>query len=95
MNVFTRTANRMLNGIGIYPHDGKKVIFIRAGELHDGWVMGSKALTGHVRLEQLSELGRLGLLVEAANALKVPPSNIEGKLAKGEMVMYRQPGEVK
>ncbi len=89
MTLLGKTLTHFAHSFHVYPHDGKNVVFIKDGELHQGVVLGSTAFTGRTKLEEINELHRLGILVEAANALRVPPMDIESRLNRGEMLVYR------
>jgi hypothetical protein len=88
MNRLERFINRAANKVGIYPHDGKKVIFIRNGELHEGKVFGSRALTGHTPLSEVDSVKLMNLRNETAAALKKRKAVISRKLHRGEKVVY-------
>lgn len=100
MNKFAKIITQAAHLVGIYPDDGKCIIYIDKNyrgeeELMEGVVIGSASLCGHKKLEDVTELYRLGMLVEAANALRVPPSTIEKRLNRGEKIVYRSPQERK
>ena len=94
MDPLTRLFTRAAHGLGIYPHEGKKVVYIRDGELFEGEVIGQSAFCGHTKLKDVTEETLLGILVEAANALNVVPRKIEARLAAGDKVIYRRDREI-
>jgi hypothetical protein len=95
MNLFGRIYTAAAHRIGIYPHEGKKVIYIRNGEFHEGEVVGPAAFTGHEKLSNIDGATRIRIRNEAADALGVSHANIQRRLANGEMVMYRPSKESK
>jgi hypothetical protein len=95
MNLFTRIYTAAAHKVGIFPHEGKKVIFIRNGEFHEGEVIGPAAFTGHEKLSNIDGVARMNIRNEAAEALGVSPAKISRRLANGEMVMYRPSKESK
>jgi hypothetical protein len=88
VNKLERVYNRAANKFGIYPHDGKKVIFIEDGKLHQGLIMGSTALTGHTTLSEVGSVELMEIRNEAAAALKSRKTAVSRKLHRGEMVIY-------
>jgi len=88
MNRVERLINKAANKFGIYPHDGKKVIFIRDGELHEGSVFGSRTLTGSTPLSKVGSVELMNLRNEAATALKKRKAVISRRLHRGEKVVY-------
>lgn len=88
MNILERTFNKVANKFGIYPHDGKEVIYIRDGELHEGSILGSTALTGHTPLKEISPTELMEIRNEVAARLKTRKAVISRKLHRGEMIVY-------
>jgi magnesium-transporting ATPase (P-type) len=95
MNLISRTATNIAHSLGIHPHDGKRVIFIRDENFHRGEVVGSIALTGAEKLSNIDRNKIIEFRNEAAVALGVAPARIQRRLSKGEMIMYRERGELK
>ena len=95
MNPAERIVTSIAQRIGIYLHEGKKVIFIRNGEFHWGEVIGSTVFSGHDKLSNIDGVTRINIRNEAAEALHVSPATIQRKLSRGDMVIYRPPGERK
>ena len=93
MNQIERFFNKAANTLGIYPHEGKKIIFIRHGELHKGEVIGSAAFTGHTPLTRAGSIELMNIRNEAAEALKTRKAVISRRLHRGEMVLYRAPSK--
>ncbi len=56
MNKFERLIKKGLASVGIYPDDGKQVVYIRKGELCEGTVIGSTVLTGHTPLSEVDSV---------------------------------------
>lgn len=92
MNGLERLINHGLNAVGICPHDGKNVIFIRNGELCQGSVIGSTALTGHTPLSEVNSVELMELRNKVAKARGERPAVTSRKLHRGEMVIYGKKG---
>ena len=88
-NSVVRTLTRIAHAFHFYPHDGKTIFCIKDGYLVDGGVIGKMCLSGGTPLKDIPNLQQLGLVVEAATALRTTPANVEGKLRSGESIMFR------
>ena len=95
MNPAERLVTSIAQRIGIYPHEGKKVILIRDEEFLEGDVIGGTVFFGHEKLSHMDPVERMKIRNEAAEALRTSRASIQRRLARGEMVIYRPPGENK
>ena len=89
MNLIERVYTEVAHRIGVYPHDGKEIIYIQNGEFRKGSVIHSTAFTGHVKLTDMDPSDLIKARNKAARKLGVRPAIVQRRLTKGEKIMYR------